>query len=236
MKLAFTADLHVSPQKLKESERNLTELFRVLDDEQIDILMLGGDIFEDFNICGRDENFGTVFYTILSPLKDFLAQDQRRRVLMIPGNHDMSTRKDQKDALYGFEYQDRIIVSHGISSYYIAKGLVVITLPWMYPSMYESKELLLKEIKDAFPHKQGCKKILLGHCEIEGCEAQSGYSIIGGHFSFTPTEINDLGFDEVFLGHYHKKQLWYVGTPWQHNFGEEGYKGSIEVLEITEGG
>lgn len=236
MRIAITGDLHIDPTNIKDSEMDMKELIRVLDDKAVDILMIAGDIFCNFNICGRDESFGTVFNTVLSPLKDFLSQDEKRRILMIPGNHDMSTRKDQKDALYGFEYQDRIIVSHTIESFYMTRGLLVVTLPWMYPGMYKSKKVLLDKLEAlGQAANKPVLKLLLGHCEIEGCKMPSGYTALGGHFKFTREELNSLGFDEILLGHIHMRQLYYLGPPWQHDFGEEGITGVIEILELTEG-
>lgn len=55
MRIACTGDLHIDPTNIKDSEIGMRELVRTLDDKAVDILLIAGDIFCNFNICGRDE-------------------------------------------------------------------------------------------------------------------------------------------------------------------------------------
>jgi len=236
MKIATIGDLHADQNKLEETKRGMKNLISVLDDEEVTWLLISGDVFHNYNIGGKNESFGDVFDSINAPLNDFLAGDERRKILMIPGNHDTPTDSNSKDALTAFEFKDKIYIARDITSFRIDNGLVVTTLPWMYPSRYKDKNELLQKLQEQQMRMQpNYSSILLGHCEIDGCDLQTGYTMLGGNFSFTREQIDGLGFDKVALGHIHKRQYHFGGVPWQHNFGECELNGEVRIIEVDDG-
>ncbi len=234
MKIASIGDIHAGQNNIQETKNGMYEAGKVWDDLAIEVLLITGDLFHEFNIGGKNESFGTVFYSVLSPLNDFIANNPKRKIIILPGNHDMPTEKESLDALTSFDFRDRIFVARGIHAYKIAPNIMVTTLPWMYPSMYSTKQNLLDSLKEIRDNSKGYTNILAGHCEIDGSEIISGHTMFGGHFNFTYDEINQLGFDAVTLGHVHKTQGFYTGIPWQQNFGDEKATGRIRVFEIGE--
>jgi DNA repair exonuclease SbcCD ATPase subunit/DNA repair exonuclease SbcCD nuclease subunit len=234
MKLASIGDIHAGQHNLKDTKIGMKQLVNVLDIEATDVLIITGDIFHEFNIGGKNETFGSVFNSVLTPLMDFLSGGERRKIIMLPGNHDMATDKESLDALTSFEYRDRIYVSKGIGAFKVANNIMVTTLPWMYTSRYTDKKHILKSLQEIRNNSKDYINILAGHCEIDGSEILSGYTMFGGHFNFTKEDIDDLGFDIVTLGHVHKTQGHYTGSPWQHNFGDENHVGCVRIMEIGE--
>ena len=236
MILAVIGDIHASHDNIKDTSLGMENLINILEDKEVQYLLISGDIFHDFNIGGKESSFGSVFDSISSPLHDFLYRDERRRIIMIPGNHDMSTDDNQKNALVSFDYKSRIFVSHNIQSYSIGDGVNIITLPWMYPSMYENKDEIIEELQNRIENNKDGFNVLLGHCQVEGTELPNNHVVFGGDFTFTKDEIDSFGFHIVALGHIHKQQGYYTGTPWQHDFGESSLTGSVRIIDIYKQG
>lgn len=233
MRLAIITDIHASQSNIEETKYGMNEVNKICDDKDIQWLIIAGDIFHDFNIGGKYESFGSVFDSINGPINDFLASDEKRRILMIPGNHDMPTEKGSKDALTSWEYNPKIYISRDIELFKLDAGLHVITLPWMWSHQYKQKSHLLKRMQELKYHVESGKTMLIGHCEIEGTPFPSGYTMFGGNFSFTKEDIDKLKFNIVALGHIHKQDTWYIGTPWQHNFGECELQGTMRYIDTN---
>jgi DNA repair exonuclease SbcCD ATPase subunit/predicted phosphodiesterase len=230
MRLATIADIHASQSNIEDTRRGMKEVNKLCDDHDVQWLIIAGDIFHDFNVGGKYESFGSVFDSINGPLNDFLAVDEKRKILMIPGNHDMPTEKGSKDALTSWEYNPKIHISREIELFKLDASLYVMTLPWMWSHQYKEKKHLLKRMEELKNHAESGRVMLVGHCEIEGTPFPSGYTMFGGNFSFTKNEINELRFSIVALGHIHKQDTWYVGAPWQHNFGECNLQGTMRII------
>ena len=233
MRLATICDIHASQSNIDDTRRGMNEVNKILDDLDIQWLVIAGDIFHDFNVGGKYESFGSVFDSINGPLNDFLAGDDKRRILMIPGNHDMPTEKDSKDALTSWDYNPKIHISRTPELFKLSDALSVITLPWMWSHQYAKRSHLLKRIQELKYHVTSGRVMLIGHCEIDGTAFPSGYTMFGGNFAFTKDEIDNLKMSVVALGHIHKQDTWYIGAPWQHNFGECDLQGTMRVVDTN---
>ncbi len=231
MRLATIGDIHASQSNIKDTRRGMAEVNKICDDKDVTWLIITGDVFHEFNIGGKHESSGSVLDSVNGPLNDFLAVDDKRRILMIPGNHDKPTEKDSKDALTSWDYDSRIYVSREIEAFKLTNDFYIITLPWMWSHQYAKKSHLLKRLQELRANIGDARCMLIGHCEVEGTPFPSGYTMFGGNFSFTKKEIEDLKFNIVVLGHIHKQDAWYVGSPWQHNFSEAGLMGSMRIVE-----
>jgi DNA repair exonuclease SbcCD ATPase subunit len=211
----------------------MKEVNKICDDKDIQWLVVAGDTFHDFNVGGKYASFGSVFDSINGPFNDFLAVDDKRKILIIPGNHDMPTEKGSKDALTSWEYNPRIYISREPEAFKLADALHIITLPWMWSHQYKKRSHILKRIQELKFQCGTGRVMLVGHCEIEGTPFPSGYTMFGGNFAFTKDEIDELKFSIVALGHIHQQDNWYVGAPWQHNFGECNLLGTMRIVETN---
>ena len=85
--------------------------------------------------------------------------------------------------------------------------------------------------KTAYTYRNYEKRILLGHFQVVGCQLNSGQALLG-----VPAEI--LGkYSISLLGHVHKPQqagrnAFYVGSPFQQNFGEKNEAKRVGVLNL----
>lgn len=85
--------------------------------------------------------------------------------------------------------------------------------------------------KTAYQYRNYEKRVLLGHFQVVGCQLNSGQALLG-----VPAEI--LGkYSISLLGHVHKPQqtgrnAFYVGSPFQQNFGEKNEAKRVGVLDL----
>ena len=85
--------------------------------------------------------------------------------------------------------------------------------------------------KTAYQYRNYERRLLLGHFQIVGCQMNSGQALLG-----VPREAVDK-YSLGLFGHVHKPQQvgrsnYYVGSPFQQNFGEKGEAKRVGVLDI----
>ncbi|AUD03262.1 metallophosphoesterase family protein [Spirosoma pollinicola] len=95
MKLLHTADWHLGKrlqdfQRLQEQRDVLAEITEVANREDVDLVLVAGDLFDTFNPDPKAEDL------LYSTLKDLTANG-RRTVVAIAGNHDNPDRIEAQD-------------------------------------------------------------------------------------------------------------------------------------------
>ncbi len=116
MRILHTADWHLGKtlegrSRLDEQAQFLDELYQIVKDEHIDVIVMAGDAFDTVNPPARAEQ---LFYESLSALSD----KGKRQVVVISGNHDNPDRlsaaspltNDQGIHLIGYPTNDIIRV------------------------------------------------------------------------------------------------------------------------------
>lgn len=169
MKLLHTADWHLGKHlegysRIKEQEAFIDELIEISDDNDIDMILVAGDIYDTFNPPAEAEK---LFYGALKGL----SQDGERVICIISGNHDSPNRLIAPSPLAcsqgiiimdkpGFNITENKVGKHEIVSGgegYIELAInnehvVLLALP--YPSESRLNQVLA-EIKDERIHQQG---------------------------------------------------------------------------------
>jgi len=143
----------------------------------------------------------SVSVRLLSKLNDAF-----EKVYMIPGNHDLyyRDRRDISSVEWAKHLPNIVIVND-----WFQHGEAVIA-PWLVGDDYKK----LKKMKG---------KYLFGHFELPHflmnalIEMPDHGEISNNHLS---------GFEQVFSGHFHKRQakknIWYIGNAFPHNFSDAG--------------
>jgi exonuclease SbcD len=95
MKILHTADWHLGKrlqdfQRLQEQRDVLAEIVQVADREDVDLVLVAGDLFDTFNPDPKAEDL------LYSTLKELTANG-RRTVVAIAGNHDSPDRIEAQD-------------------------------------------------------------------------------------------------------------------------------------------
>ena len=267
MKILHTSDWHIgkrlmSRERLDEQAEVLDEIVRICEQEQIELVLIAGDIFDTYTPSAEAED---LFY---SKIKQVAGEN--RAVLIISGNHDDGVRLSAAAPLA--EEQGIYIVGNARKSVLIkdsvrkihpvqsGKGYVVFenengekafisTLP--YPN-----EARFKEERSDLPYIERIKHWIdegeSGNIEKLPSVFMAHVFVVGGVVSEGEREI-DLGgaraipvealpkSDYIALGHLHKKQhmgkahCYYSGSPLQYSFDESADKG-VKVFDLTKNG
>lgn len=262
MRIIHTADWHLGKtlegrSRLEEQADFLDELCRIVEEERIDLVLIAGDVFDTVNPPAQAEQ---LFYESLARLAD----NGRRQVVVIAGNHDHPERltassplaREQGIILLGLpttEVQTLMVPSCG-------QVVCIGALP--YPSEARLNELLADSLEEeslqqaydlrirsifhtmAEKFSAGSVNILMSHLFVAGgLETDSERPIsLGGAYTVSPASFPETA-DYVALGHLHRPQnvqqakplTRYAGSPLAYSFSEAGQAKSVTKLELEPG-
>ena len=266
MRILHTSDWHIGKrlmgrERLDEQSAVLDEIIAICNKEQIDLVLIAGDIFDTYTPSAEAEE---LFYSKIK-----LVAGLDRAVLIISGNHDDGVRLSaasplaEETGIYivgnarkalkiGGERRVRPVQSgKGNAVFEKENGERVFVSMLPYPN-----EARFKEEKSELAYLEQMQKWMQE--SEEGREAglpsvfMSHLFVLGGQSSESEREI-DLGgaraipcdilpkSDYIALGHLHKKQkmgaghCYYSGSPLQYSFDESAAK-SVRVFDLTTNG
>jgi exonuclease SbcC len=230
-KPAITADLHLTAANYEQRLAALKRAAELAADRGVIEFFIAGDIFDRFNVAGREASLGTMLKATRGVL-ECAGEDCGIEWHLIPGNHDAAPR-GQLDGLYALETARFLTIHHRFQTYICAGGTICL-LPWVSlplsgPRLARFQEGLSVLIRGDFA-KHGGPGVIIGHCDVEGAETASGYVSIGGSFLLDRAFFKGLGAHLVVLGHWHKRQD--LGLSWN---GWGGYVGSLVETNFGEG-
>lgn len=178
MKIVHTADVHLASGHPERMEA-LKEVLEVCRDEDADLLLITGDLF-DQNVNVED------IKTDLRPL----FSDNSFHTLVIPGNHDNSAFRqedyfgDDIEVLDERPYEKKVF-----------EDLNIVALP------YTDKEFsdMIEPLSEA--REANKKNVLMIHCTLAG--ASGGFGEESKYLPVEPAELVQTGYDYVLSGHIH---------------------------------
>lgn len=262
MRILHTADWHLGKtlegrSRHAEQEQFIDELCEIVTDENINVILIAGDIYDTVNPPAASEQ---LFYDALSRLADY----GKRHVVVISGNHDSPER---------LAAASPIAVQHGITL--IGKPVMeaiqlaipktdellqVAALP--YPSEARIKELLTESqeeqvLQQAYeervrylftqlstPFSIKSVNVAMSHLFVAGGrETESERPIqVGGAYTVSPT-VFPSSTQYVALGHLHRPQVMshsdaivrYSGSPLAYSFSETGQAKSVTIIDVKAG-
>jgi exonuclease SbcD len=183
-------------------KNNLTEVYHL------------GDIFHSRK--NQSQSLLQMFDQILE-----LFQFNNIDLVLIPGNHDKTDYSAKYSFLFPFKGKKNLILYNEYQDIDIIEGIRFHLIPFFENDIY------LQEIHKTNLLKNG-KNVLLTHIGLHGVlnnkEEKEPSSIIFEMFE---------KFDKVLIGHFHessshyKNKIHYIGSAYQHNFGEDTKKGII---------
>ncbi|MGG1962649.1 exonuclease subunit SbcD [Bacillus pumilus] len=258
MRILHTADWHLGKtlegrSRLDEQAQFLDELYQIVKDEHIDVIVMAGDAFDTVNPPARAEQ---LFYESLSALSD----KGKRQVVVISGNHDNPDRlsaaspltNDQGIHLIGYPTNDIIRVDVPSAD----ERLSIAALA--YPSEARLNEVLAEtfeekllrdhynlKIQQAFQHlstqfQPDTVNIATSHIYVAGgSQTDSERPIeVGGAYTVAAESLPESAC-YVALGHLHRPQTIkraktiarYSGSPLAYSFSESGYAKSVTIVE-----
>lgn len=252
MKFLHTSDLHIGKKifetsMLKEQQQMLEQIYDIAVGENIDALVIAGDVYDRSVPSTEAVSLLDVFLTRLA--------EKGIPVIMISGNHDSPER-------VGFA--GKILENQGlyIAGTYDGKlrrvqlqdafGTVVfVCLPFIKPAVadgsncMEAVSNILK--KENIDFSDGNRYVLVSHYFVTGdngeapelSESETGIDV--GGIDNVPAGVFD-GFHYVALGHIHKAQkiggreIYYSGAPMKYSFSEAGSVKCVNLVELDRAG
>ncbi|WCK56219.1 exonuclease SbcCD subunit D [Aneurinibacillus sp. Ricciae_BoGa-3] len=262
MRILHTADWHFGRSlegrsRLPEQEAFVDELYEIVTRENIDLILIAGDVFDTVNPPAAAEQ---LFYDCLARLSD----GGKRQVVIIAGNHDNPDRVAASRPL-----ADR----HGITLLGLPEPTVLsIPIPAVqeearifalpYPSESRLQALLAESSEEEVLRKAYDQKLAhifevqsrkfsphtvnlaMSHIYVLGSyESDSERPIqVGGAYTVSATTL-PAAAQYVALGHLHKPQnvpkaptlARYSGSPLAYSFSEAGHAKSVTVLDVKPG-
>ncbi|MFD1177771.1 exonuclease SbcCD subunit D [Paenibacillus puldeungensis] len=260
MRILHTGDWHLGRtlegrSRLLEQESFLDELVLMAKDQQADMILMAGDVYDSVNPPASAER---MFYEASARL----AEDGRH-LAVIAGNHDQPERVSAVSPLV----ERRGISLVGLPTAEALKihvprtgeTAVIAALP--YPSESRLAELLAgdadeAELRLAYSAKVGklmrqlsgafrsdTVNLAMSHIYVlGGLESDSERPIqVGGAYTVDPSAL-DIGAQYTALGHLHRPQavkgngvIRYSGSPLAYSFSEAGQAKSVMMLDVAPG-
>ncbi|MFI2857427.1 exonuclease SbcCD subunit D [Paenibacillus sp. JSM ZJ436] len=261
MRILHTGDWHLGRSlegrsRLAEQEQFIDELVQLAKDQQADLILMAGDVYDSVNPPAAAEQ---LFYEAAARLSE-----GGRQLVAVAGNHDQPERVASVTPLV----QRRGITLVGLPSAEpvqvqaarTGETAIIAALP--YPSESRLNELLAiggeeDELRRAYSERVGSLmrrmgshfspqtvNLAMSHIYVlGGLEEDSERPIqVGGAYTVDPSALS-TGACYTALGHLHRPQavkgdgiIRYSGSPLAYSFSEAGQAKSVTLIEASPGG
>jgi DNA repair exonuclease SbcCD ATPase subunit/DNA repair exonuclease SbcCD nuclease subunit len=259
MRIALIGDVHLRARRLADVSEAWDRAVSFAKDNDA-IIVQAGDIFDHYNVYGREASTGTVYKALLKPFSG----DQPKLYCVI-GNHDQGGPQDMDPLATVEEYPWVGLLARQPCVFDIHPEVAICAMPWLNRAHLLSKiikkgiqpkeaaarlakglESVLERLKKETAAKkaEGKAVIFVGHLEVTGSKLDSGLPQANGLFEFSPAKLADLDCDAYAIGHIHLRQHiaplpnkndGYLGSLCQLKFGEERNETGFRLLDITGG-
>ena len=188
MKIIHTADWHIGQtffgyDRFQEHQYFLDWLTDQITTQQIDVLLISGDIFDVANPSAQAQR---QFYRFLRRVTE---QNPGLQIILIAGNHDYIGKGSPAES-YEFTSNTVLMPADTFSNAYLDDINVCVT-----GFSFGQVEYTEDVYADIMPQMEDAINILLAH----GGDAS--------HLPFRKTVVDEIGFDYVALGHIHKPEV-----------------------------
>lgn len=269
MRILHTSDLHIGKKlenrtRIDEQREVLNEIVTICDDENVQVVIIAGDVYDTFLPSAESEN---LFFDTISKLSQ-----GKRIVLIACGNHDDSVRLNASNlvALNSDVYFadskneefNRDFVASGVKMIECGTGYFVITDgvetvyfgALSYPTELRLKEKVVEDetyeqkvgrwITNCFKNNQNhYPEILISHLfMLGGVKTDGERSIELGGARIIDKSLIPNSVIYTALGHLHKRQvvdknrnIIYSGSILQYSFDETKIEKSVVIFDVNGG-
>lgn len=260
MRILHTGDWHLGRtlegrSRLAEQEAFLDELVQMVKEQQVDLVLMAGDVYDSVNPPAAAE---AMFYDAAARLTETGCH-----LAVIAGNHDQPERVAAVSPLVARRGISLVglPVPEAISVPVPRTGETAVIAALPYPSEARLSELLAgdadeSELRLAYSAKVGLLmrqlagafrsdtvNLAMSHIYVlGGVESDSERPIqVGGAYTVDPSAL-DIGAQYTALGHLHRPQAVkgagltrYSGSPLAYSFSEAGQAKSVMLLDVAPG-
>ncbi|MCP2165664.1 exonuclease SbcCD subunit D [Goodfellowiella coeruleoviolacea] len=256
MRVLHTSDWHVGRtfhgrDLLDAQEQVLGGLADLVSDEQVDVVVIAGDLYD------RAVPSGEAVQTCARVLRR--VREAGARIVLTPGNHDSAPRLGvfgEFTEAGGLHVRTAVTDLHRPVLLTDRHGPVALYgIPFLEPeparralAAPQAKghagvlaEAMNRIRADLAGRGEGVRSMVLAHAFVtggQGCESERAITV--GGLDHVPGSVFD-GVDYVALGHLHGPQtlaehLRYSGSPIAYSFSERAHRKSVWLVELDEGG
>ncbi|SJZ77433.1 metallophosphoesterase family protein [Selenihalanaerobacter shriftii] len=202
VKILHTGDLHIGmrfnnypddirPQLVKARFEVLENLVTLANEEEADLFVIAGDLFDKVNVAKRDQN------QVLNILKKFSGS----ALLLLPGNHDYDDGVVDLWRFFEKELTDNLVLLNENKVFDLTDYGLDLSV---YPAYCDSKHSEagvnnLDWIKNLDSEKESKWQIGIAHGALEGYSPD----LEKKYFNMNRSELEELNLDLWLLGHTH---------------------------------
>lgn len=204
------------PLQLWRVQKFYAELLRIYNKYHCECLWDLGDTTDDRSYLPMP-----AIDAVIAGLEPF---PQHELNIKLIGNHEQWNKSTTLDI--GRLFQNKFTVVSKTDVFEVLGTLIACAA---YPATTAATSEWLS--KTAYSYRNYDRRLLLGHFQIVGCQMNSGQALLG-----VPREAVDK-YSLGLFGHVHKPQQvgrsnFYVGSPFQQNFGEKNEAKRVGVLDL----
>lgn len=252
MRLLHLSDLHLgknigSYSLIEEQGFALAELIKIIKEEDVDIVMIAGDIFDTIIPSAEAMDLYSNFI-------EEIVFDLGKKVLAVSGNHDSSKRLDINKRFYRSnnyylvsEYDKNPISfedDFGKVNFYLIPFISINKAKTIFDSSIDNFTDVYKYALEAIDYRG--RNVLITHCYASNMssfdkevydEGQKPLTI-GGTDAMDASLFED--FDYVALGHLHRAhyvldpKIRYSGTFMKYSFDEENHTKTVSLVDLKD--
>lgn len=264
MILLHTADWHIGQyffgyDRKEEHTFFFDWLKRTIKEQQVDVLLVAGDVFDSPNPSAESQK---IYYRFL---REATTNNPNLQIVIIAGNHDSAGRMEAPNPLLEeMNVHVRGLVRKKDDGEIDCQQLFIplskdgeveawcIAVPYLRQGDYPNAESYSKGVSALYDQlyselQQVKEKVLpvvvMGHLQATGSEVsendRSERTIIGGLECISPEVFDKDDIVYTALGHLHKAQrvsgrenVRYAGSPLPMSFSEKYYKQGANLIEI----
>lgn len=259
IRIIHTSDWHLG-QTFYEYDRRMEHtdflnwLARCIQEQQVDVLLIAGDVFDTPNPSAESQR---VYYSFL---KQITTLCPRMQIIIIAGNHDSAARLEAPNPLLEeMNITVRGIVRRDANGYLDFQHLILpitkdgqleaycLAVPYLRQGDYPPSDSYAEGVQALYSRlfeevkNEGKPIIAMGHLQATGAEIsendRSERTIIGGLECVSP-EAFAPGIAYTALGHLHRSQrvsgrdnVRYAGAPIPMSFAEKNNKQGVILVE-----
>lgn len=264
MILLHTADWHIGQYFFGYNRKDEHIIFfdwlkKTIKEQQADVLLVAGDIFDSPNPSAESQK---IYYRFL---REITTDNPNLQIVITAGNHDSAARLEAPNPLLEemnihvkgvirksmdgeIDYQNLFVplVRDGITQAWC------MAVPYLRQGDYPNAESYAKGIKEMYDTLYGELQkikapdlpiIVMGHLHAAGSEVSEGdrseRTVIGGLECISPDTFSKKDIVYTALGHLHKAQqvadsdnMYYSGSPLPMSFAEKNYQQGINLIEV----
>ena len=245
MRILHTSDWHLGASLnnmplLGEQQNFLRQLYQIVEREQIDTVLVAGDVF-DHAVSNADA------ISLYNEAMTTLCIDMHIPVLVCAGNHDGAARLSscgkllERAGLYvagGIRDGIREVEICG-ASFHLLPYFSIDEARYLYPGEEIKSYHDAMQAVAASMQTEGKSNILVAHCFVTGAQTSESdrSAMVGGANMVNAGAFS--AFDYVALGHLHRAQdiggnVRYSGSPVKLSFAEAGAEKSVTVVDTAD--